>query len=301
MTVDNIAITNRLSQLEATISRGLQSFYEVGAALAEIRDSRLYRANYATFDSYLRERWGMGRHRAYQLINATEVVNSITIDIQAVNHGQQNLPTNERQTRALTSVPPARRAEVWKAATKSNAQPTARQIKAIANQVNSAGNPFETPIGDGGATEDGRNPFSENYREDNAEAERQLPRSFASQGEQGKSDSIESDLNQTLSRIQSLEKENAELNTRIRELEQENSSLLNEVDSLRAQLANLAPKPKPNINIIKPQSCPHCGSNRAPINKGMRGDRVSYKCRDCNNPYSADLQGNNIKFNPCKI
>ena len=35
--------TGRLAALEQTIERGLQTFVEVGTALLEIRDSRLYR------------------------------------------------------------------------------------------------------------------------------------------------------------------------------------------------------------------------------------------------------------------
>lgn len=39
-----IARQTRLEELEATIERGLTTFVEVGLALLEIRDSRLYRA-----------------------------------------------------------------------------------------------------------------------------------------------------------------------------------------------------------------------------------------------------------------
>ena len=45
-------------ELEGVIQGGLQTFTEVGLALLEIRDSRLYRfGGYATVDDYLRERW----------------------------------------------------------------------------------------------------------------------------------------------------------------------------------------------------------------------------------------------------
>ena len=46
----------RLAQCEATIRRGLHTFVEVGQALAEIRDSRLYRATHETFATYLDDR-----------------------------------------------------------------------------------------------------------------------------------------------------------------------------------------------------------------------------------------------------
>jgi hypothetical protein len=37
----------RLAELEQVVERGLQTFVEVGLALTEIRDSRLYRVKYA--------------------------------------------------------------------------------------------------------------------------------------------------------------------------------------------------------------------------------------------------------------
>ena len=41
--------------------------------VAEIRDSKLYREHYQTFDAYCNERWGWTRQRAYQVISAAEV------------------------------------------------------------------------------------------------------------------------------------------------------------------------------------------------------------------------------------
>ena len=62
-----------LTDCEATIERGLQTFVEVGTALLTIRDRRLYRAQYKTFEDYCQERWGMSRPRAYQMIDAAAV------------------------------------------------------------------------------------------------------------------------------------------------------------------------------------------------------------------------------------
>ena len=60
---------------EATIERGLStSFVEVGAALAAIRDGRLYQADHTTFEAYCSERWGMSLPRADELIHMATVV-----------------------------------------------------------------------------------------------------------------------------------------------------------------------------------------------------------------------------------
>src|SRR6266540_534193 len=64
----------RLVELEGVIRHGLSTFIEVGNALMEIRDSKLYRATHKTFDDYCRERWGFSDSRGRQLISAAKAV-----------------------------------------------------------------------------------------------------------------------------------------------------------------------------------------------------------------------------------
>src|SRR5262245_10825089 len=64
---------SRLDELEAVVRDGLQAFYTVGHALREIRDSRLYRECFETFDDYCRERWDISRVQGHRLISALEV------------------------------------------------------------------------------------------------------------------------------------------------------------------------------------------------------------------------------------
>ncbi len=82
-----------LAELEGIIERGLTTFVEVGSALMEIRDRKLYLGQYKTFDAYCRGRWGFQRTRAYQLMSAAEVVMSTNVDIQ-----------NESQARELARL-----------------------------------------------------------------------------------------------------------------------------------------------------------------------------------------------------
>jgi hypothetical protein len=76
------AEVEHLSKLEAIVRRGLDTDLEVGNALAEIRDTWLYRATHETFEAYLRDRWRMSGPRAYQLIQAAEaaIVSSDAVD-----------------------------------------------------------------------------------------------------------------------------------------------------------------------------------------------------------------------------
>jgi ParB family chromosome partitioning protein len=87
----------RLTELEAIIERGVATFVEVGLALLEIRDSRLYRASHSSFDAYCRERWAFSRVRAHQLIEGAEVAGLLT----TVNTAG---PTTERQARELVRL-----------------------------------------------------------------------------------------------------------------------------------------------------------------------------------------------------
>lgn len=102
----SISESERLVTLESTIEKGLQTFVEVGNALMEIRDNRLYRFGHNTFEDYCRERWQRERRWAYQLIEAAQVVEN-------VRHGAHQVPTNERQVRPLTPLSPQQQAEVW--------------------------------------------------------------------------------------------------------------------------------------------------------------------------------------------
>ena len=84
---------------ERTIAKGLKSFLEVGMALKEIRDQRLYRQQYDTFEEYVAKRWEMSRPRAYELCAASEVMADLSgiPDIRV-------LPENEAQANPLARL-----------------------------------------------------------------------------------------------------------------------------------------------------------------------------------------------------
>jgi hypothetical protein len=121
----------RLTELEDVIGRGMQTFVEVGTALAEVRDSRLYRQVAATFEEYCREQWGLSKPYATQLITAADVTVAI-----ATERPDLPPPSREAQARELAKVEPERRAEVWTAAVESTGgKPTASAVKAAATEA----------------------------------------------------------------------------------------------------------------------------------------------------------------------
>lgn len=122
----------RLEQLEVVIERGLNTFVEVGQALMDIRDGRLYRQGYATFEDYCRERWGWERRHAYRLMDAASAVEN-------VSRGTQNmpLPTSERQVRPLTQLEPTQQRETWARVveTAPEGKVTAAHVQAVVDEI----------------------------------------------------------------------------------------------------------------------------------------------------------------------
>src|SRR6516165_4180442 len=101
MNTDSITTSGtaqRLAQLEAIIETGMQTFIQVGNALLEIRNQRLYREQgFSRFEDYCRKRWNMSQPHAQRMIDASEVAhNLIPMGIT---------PQNERQARELARLP----------------------------------------------------------------------------------------------------------------------------------------------------------------------------------------------------
>lgn len=97
-----------LTLAETKIERGLTSFIEVGEALSEVRDSRLYREHFGTFEAYCRDRWGITDRRARQMIDAAAVVGELPTGT--------TVPINEGQVRELRGLDPEDAAEVMQTA-----------------------------------------------------------------------------------------------------------------------------------------------------------------------------------------
>lgn len=72
-TVLSVVERSRLAECERVIERGITVFVEVGQALTEIRDGKLYRETHGTFEAYCRERWQISRPRAYEIMNQAMV------------------------------------------------------------------------------------------------------------------------------------------------------------------------------------------------------------------------------------
>jgi len=129
-----LAITKnaqRLSELENIINRNLQSFYEVGRSLMEIRDKGLYRdvLGYETFEAYCKARWSFTRQTAYQFIDSARVIENVSDCLQR--------PANEYQTRPLARLEPDQQREAWQKAvdTAPGGKVTAAHVANVVKEV----------------------------------------------------------------------------------------------------------------------------------------------------------------------
>lgn len=121
---------NRLVELEQVVEEGIETVFAVGKALAEIRDSKLYRQTHNTFSAYLNSRWQISESRGYQLMAASKV--STIVEAAGLP-----APTNEGQARELSGLDDPQVREAWQKATEASyGKPTtAKAVRDARNQV----------------------------------------------------------------------------------------------------------------------------------------------------------------------
>jgi hypothetical protein len=107
--MDQLSGTERsqLAMCEQVIERGKRSWIDMGRALREIRDARLYRATHGTFEDYCEQRWEIARRHAYRLMDGAAAVVNVSDRTQGI--------TLEAM-RPLAGLPPEQQREVWAAA-----------------------------------------------------------------------------------------------------------------------------------------------------------------------------------------
>ncbi len=124
----NGAERDRLRMLEVAIDAGARAFIVMGTALAEIRDSRLYREAYDTFEAYCKAKWGISRSRAYEYMDAAGVADRLS--------GIPDTPAIEsasvaRELSPLRDDPPAMAAALTTAVEQHGPEPTAAQVREV--------------------------------------------------------------------------------------------------------------------------------------------------------------------------
>lgn len=115
-----------LAAHEAVIERGLKTFVDVGQALLSIRDGRLYRAQFGTFEDYCQERWQITPQHGHRLMAAAATWKQLE-PIGSI------LPATESQARPLTQLPPDVQPIIWQRAveTAPNGKITAAHVQSV--------------------------------------------------------------------------------------------------------------------------------------------------------------------------
>lgn len=138
--------TKQLAALEADVKNGLavvrDQQYKIGEALLEIRDKRLYRNDFRTFEDYCKNRWDMSKTHANRHISWTSTRQ------QLLESGIEMPPAKESQTRALNILPEKKRGEAWSKAIEANGgkMPTAKIVTEVVRSMESkAARPVQSP------------------------------------------------------------------------------------------------------------------------------------------------------------
>lgn len=138
----------RLVMYEEIIEAGLQTMLDTAEALLCVREERLYREKFATFDDYCRDRWQISYRRAKQLIDFADVCKNLKELNKNVNKtctsgsdfgGKEPtdsvpMPENERQTRPLAGLTPEEQQQVWSQVV-SEGNPTAAKVERAAEKL----------------------------------------------------------------------------------------------------------------------------------------------------------------------
>lgn len=111
LTIPAASQQERLEILETIVEKGIDTVFEIGAALEEIRDHKLFRPQFSTFGQYLEKRWNWTRARCYQLIGATQVRDNLSTHVDNIAQ------LTEPHCRVLAKLTDEEQVTAWKEAT----------------------------------------------------------------------------------------------------------------------------------------------------------------------------------------
>lgn len=138
-----------LADCQSVIEQGMQTFIEVGNALMTIRSQKLYRESHRTFEEYVGEKFDLQRRRAYQLIEAAEVVGRLKqLDLPLNDSQGADLPLMESHARAMSGLDDEELGQAWQEVQQENkigGKPlSTEKIKAVADRIK--GKPPKRPV-----------------------------------------------------------------------------------------------------------------------------------------------------------
>lgn len=126
----SVAEKQTLVACEADIEKGATLMC---VAIAKIRDGKLYRGEYGTFEDYMRLRWNKSRCQGIKAANHGEVVLNLTAE------NVRNPNISEHAAEVIHDLPPAEQAKVVEAVVKDGKKPTAKAVAEAKEELTSKG------------------------------------------------------------------------------------------------------------------------------------------------------------------
>jgi hypothetical protein len=139
---DTIPLTaaekSRLAELESVVETHLETFLTVGRALAQIRNERLYRTEYPSWETYCTKRWGFNYGHANDLVRSTQVAEGLLASCAGPG-GDAALPADlsADALRPLQKLEPELQSACWRLASRIG-KPTHHVVSKIVRVVQSA-------------------------------------------------------------------------------------------------------------------------------------------------------------------
>lgn len=105
-------------QIEDAFDSAVGALLKAGRSLRSIRDQKMYKEEHGSFEKYVHDRWDMQRRRAYQYIDAADIIEDLSEAFE-----QKELPKSESALRPLASLTRIQRIAVWKASLEQAKRP----------------------------------------------------------------------------------------------------------------------------------------------------------------------------------
>lgn len=133
-----------LEALEKVIATGFTSYIDVGKALKEIKEKKLYSINYKNFDEYCQDRWEFSKSYGNNLVASAKVIQNLE------DNNCCQMPFNEAQVRPLTNtkLTPEKQVEAWLKAveTAPNGKITAAHVEKVVQEMIGKVKPEVSPV-----------------------------------------------------------------------------------------------------------------------------------------------------------
>jgi len=128
----------RFAELEAAVENHLPTFLTVGRALVQIRNERLYRESYPTWELYCQKRWGFSYSHANDIARCAQVAEGLLASC-AGPQGDAPLPDNlsPDALRPLQKLQPELQSACWRLASRIG-KPTQHIVGRIVRVVTDA-------------------------------------------------------------------------------------------------------------------------------------------------------------------